>query len=503
VTNIRKPEHHAPPLVRIGRRFQSIADNDAIARKEKLPSGGYDYQRIFDCQKYNNTYAAQLAELAPHLYTSRFELGNMPAGYTYFGQFVAHELSFMRATGDQYYNAVSANLDLSTVFNDNGLTSPNDVANPNNASAPCQVGNAWHNGAWWLAPCDLPRDENGSPFIADPRADDLLPLAQFNVLFLNLFNNIHAAHLNACGNELQAHKSARRECILLFQEAVWHDYLPRVINHAIWQDVYSNGPVFISCDEKEGTFKLPLEFAAAMFRFGHAQTRKTYTSWSPGQPAELATFFANTHNSSNNPIVRLDLLWATRWQRLFDFRHVSGIDATAPLFANRIRPEINSSMQEIPATALHGSNNHIRSVAARTLLRVIDLELSDAQHAIDKLNKVLISHNREPIAVLSEELKHPNLKDYLEGEGSIFLDSTPLWLYILCEAWATQNRGETLGSFGSRIVAETVFHAIACCPDNIFTAKGWQPGIKLHAGPHTTLPDIILAAGAMDPTRPN
>jgi hypothetical protein len=70
---------------------------------------------------------------------------------------------------------------------------------------------------------------------------------------------------------------------------------------------------------------------------------------------------------------------------------------------------------------------------------------------------------------------------------------TPLWLYVLREAWV-RGDGDRLGEVGGRIVGEVLTGVIARDPESYLAVQpGWEPTLPAHAG-QFRLRDLLLPA---------
>jgi hypothetical protein len=144
------------------------------------------------------------AENSPH---------NTPSGFTYFGQFVDHDITRdenpLPATTfpiDQLRNARNAKLDLDSVY---GPGSVRDLSNPDKMrTSP--------DGS------DLPRTASGQALIADGRNDENMIIAQIHLAVLKFHN--------AMVDRGMRFEDARRATINHYQWVVTHDFLPRVLH---------------------------------------------------------------------------------------------------------------------------------------------------------------------------------------------------------------------------------------------------------------------------------
>ena len=147
---------------------------------------------------------------------------NTPAGFTYFGQFVDHDVTRdenpLPATTfpiDQLNNVRNAKLDLDSVY---GPGSVRDLVNPDKMLIGPDGG-------------DLPRGPDGRALIADSRNDENMIIAQLHLAFLKFHNAMVDRGMNF--------EEARRATINHYQWVVVHDFLPRVL-HPEYADAVLN-----------------------------------------------------------------------------------------------------------------------------------------------------------------------------------------------------------------------------------------------------------------------
>src|SRR4030095_2917294 len=109
----------------------------------------------------------------------------IPVGYTYLGQFIAHDLTSMRDVpeGDPPRSDRSPTLDLDSLYDD-----PEVGGSASTTDARMQLGRTTAG-----RPEDLPRTAGGEAVIGDRRNDDNLPLAQTHVALLKFHNAVARA----------------------------------------------------------------------------------------------------------------------------------------------------------------------------------------------------------------------------------------------------------------------------------------------------------------------
>lgn len=427
---------------------------------------------------------------------------DIPSAYTYLGQFVFHDLSYMaRGSKDtEPVNKRSAALDLDSLYDDapGGITFA-PCANRPPAALPmgCTIGGE---------PLDLPRTDTGEPYIGDQRNDDNLALAQTHMALIRFANAVAAA----IGNP----EEAKRQTQLHFQSLILQDYLARVIDCSVYQDVMNNGRAVIDPSDQpraaDENFLLPLEFAAACGRFGHSMVRSNY-EWTSGHSSvDVGALWQNTYNSYLPPIVRLATGWPANWRRLLGVNF--GKDDKA-IKAATIATRFTRRLANIPAVALPDAEPpggpQEPNLAVRSLLRGERLELASGQEIAQDVLAMLAAKGRPGFQPLSDTELVANegteVREIMNrnggGEFASLAERTPLWFYVLKEA-EVRKGGMRLGALGSRIVMETIHAAIAATCPTILSADGklgWGPECRLkpvHADKYTYI-DAIGFAGLL------
>lgn len=421
----------------------------------------------------------------------------LPAAYTYFGQFVAHDITWGLVSdqlGDltdphlaplalaevrgKIRNRRSATLDLDSVYD---VPAPRDGAllrlGQVSASPPRPAGKDVFN--------DLPRaprapdpKQDRAALIGDSRNDDNLIIAQLHVAFLRAHNAIVRQ-----GHTFDAARTLLRQH---FQWLVLHDFLPRIAAPAVVVGILTQGNRLY--DPPAHDCFMPLEFSAAAYRFGHSQMRKTYHHNASLPAATLGQLFTLTALRGNfNPAPGRDFdtlpeNWIIEWEhfiagpslrnraRRIDTRLVE------PLF--ELRDELG---QPLPGEA---------RLAVRNLLRGYRLRIPTGQAVARALElPVLSAQEIEAAAANSAQAA------ILRATG--MAERTPLWFYILAEA--ARNRAGQLGPVGSTLVAEVLIGLLRRSDDSILQRPAWRPTLGTAPG-QFTLPDLLRLAGVLNQT---
>lgn len=434
----------------------------------------------------------------------------IPAIYTYFGQFVDHDITLEAASAtlpdllaqnltplpmnvitSTLHNLRKATLDLDSVY---GKPAPRDPADNNKmkigAVTPLNGG-----AVPVLRPPgkddfnDLPREgpsadpaHDRAALIGDPRNDENLIVAQLHLAFLR-------AH-NAIVDQGNNFNKARRLLRQHYQHIVVHDFLKRICDPAIVEGILQNGNQVY--DPPPGDFFLPLEYAVAAFRFGHTMIRDEYdfnlnfnTGGPPAFPASLALLFTFTALSGGLGFGQgTDTLpdnWIVEWENLVDGAPPAGmarkIDAT---LAEPGLFHLRTIVGEVEA-------GQGKRLAVRNLLRGYLLRMPTGQAVAGALGIAPLTPAEITAAVSDEQA------EALDHAG--FLTRTPLWYYILAEA--AHGGGHRLGPVGSTIVAEVLIGLVRRSKDSILDDANWQPSLPAPQPGTFTLTDLLRLAGVL------
>ncbi len=424
-----------------------------------------------------STDLEQLAELLKTSGSSRSGATpdtDIPAAYTYLGQFIAHELSDLRVLDPTGMVTIrSAALDLDSL-----LGAVPDTPLP--AQAQIWKGGVGIGQARSFGPDvhyeDLPRRADGKALIADARNDSNLALAQLH-LALSKF------HQRIAQDECRrSDDAARRITRRHVQSVVLHDYLRRVIEPGVYDDILLHGRRVIHPGglPTDTPFLIPIEFAAACFRVGHSMVREKYEAWEYGvRPIRLKTLLHMTGQGGGFFGLRhLSEEWRINWASMLEQPNppsvrnmAAGIDATLAPGLHRLPDRL------FPPSTPKGDGTGLTSVARATLLRQRGFELGSGQQTAHVLNGAIGPGLQVPV------LTPPEIAAAFSDSGAVdtplaeFLcksglhANTPLWFYCLVEA-RTLCGGRCFGPLTSRIVMETIHAAIEAAPDGIVAGDG-------------------------------
>lgn len=217
----------------------------------------------------------------------------VPAGYTYFGQFIDHDLTFDNTSslnpadaGDKDRmptNLRTPRFDLDSVYGDGPDAQPfmydEDGASllfKNSFENQCQ-------SSYDQAHQDLLRSPNGRAIIGDKRNDENSIVCQIHLAFVRyhnaVVNQVRKNDPTLTGTAL--FNAARNQVRWTYQKLVIEDFLPRIVRAEVFADLKNAGTP--ECREnlyalytKDKRGNLPREFVVAAYRFGHSGVRAGY-----------------------------------------------------------------------------------------------------------------------------------------------------------------------------------------------------------------------------------
>jgi heme peroxidase len=443
-------------------------------------------------------------KIAEAMTVANVAAGVIPAGFTYLGQFLDHDLTFDKsglmegvdiapATLKQFR---SPSLDLDSLYG-NG---PQDAG-----SAKLYAADGIHlkTGTATGGPpgSDLPRDGTGLATIADERNDENLAVAQIHAAFIRFHNRVVDTVVNGVPAP-QRFREARKVVTKHYQWMVRTDYLSRVCTPAIVTNVFTQGRKVFEVNPPPGsTPTMPIEFSVAAYRLGHSMVRDTY-EWNKvfrtGAPSGIATLgqlFQFTHKSGGLP-GPIPNIWIADFRRLFKLNPTSpapafptgGLGVTPAEFnlAMKIDTRLANPLKTLPIPDPPPENN----LAFRNLLRANMVKLATGQQMVTFLKNKGITLTALTAAQIRNGNGGASLANLTAAQKTAVVTNTPLWFYILREAEFNNGR---LGPVGSRIVAETFHRAIQGSTFSIVRDTAFRPSL----GPNNTtfrMADLLLFA---------
>jgi len=228
----------------------------------------------------------------------------LPAGYTYFGQFIDHDLTFDNTSslnpadmGKQDRlptNLRTPRFDLDSLYGDGPDAQPFMYDDADGASllfkkgdknkVPANTANPdIIDGFKDQADEDLLRSPNGRAIIGDKRNDENSIVSQIQLSFVK-FHNAVVTKLKTSDSKLTGtalFEAARKEVRWAYQKLVIEDFLPRIVKSEVIADLekaknVANRSSCYALYTEDKRINLPREFVGAAYRFGHSGVRFGY-----------------------------------------------------------------------------------------------------------------------------------------------------------------------------------------------------------------------------------
>lgn len=370
--------------------------------------------------------------------TPTIDKNSMPAGYTYLGQFITHDITFdptaiteRQVDPEHLWNFRTPSLDLDCLYGNHPKANP-----------------IYYTSDEGFFPVDKsstdlfrrqPINDRAMALIPDPRNDENKLVSQIHLLFQKLHNKL----LHKLGNFDTAQKLTKWH----YQWIILNDFLPRIIQEDVLKSIFDiKFPMVnkrLHYDWRNEPF-IPLEFAAAAFRFGHSVVRDRYEIFIDENkrrvlgtlvdPKELDPTISDQPRSLrggevNDLPINLSLFFGKGAQK-----------------SHLIQPKISSALYDIPF--FQGQDRPIfaqtpngSSLPFITMTRGVRMELPSGENVARALGL-------DPMPFELGKIK-----------GMPEVSETPLWYYILNEAEEhskLEDKPNTLGPVGSTIVGEVL-----------------------------------------------
>ncbi|KQV71600.1 hypothetical protein ASC64_05135 [Nocardioides sp. Root122] len=443
--------------------------------------------------------------------------GTIPAGFTYLGQFVDHDLTFDATTvalGDGISPAAllqgrSPTLDLDSMYG-SGPLDPVSAGFYESDRTRLRVGRTTRfGGDKARAGFDLPRVDTGSATeprkadIPDFRNDENLVVAQTHAAMIRFHNRV-VAGLGPSTPAADRFEKARRKVVLHYQWMLRTDYLPKICDGDVVTDVFTNGRAVVEPGADPLSMPtMPIEFSVAAFRLGHSMIREGY-DWNARFPDGsgtldfLFTFSRTSGDLGGNPTLPSN--WIADWRRMYRFSQIGHDELKPPRgafnLARRIDTRLVDPLARLPIGSFGGRNADAGTIRAnlafRNLVRARMLRLASGQQMAALLRSKGVAVATLTKAQLRDGTgaSSATLDGLTDAQREAFLKDTPLWFYVLREA---ELNGGTLTGVGARLVVETFHRAMEGSTHSIVRSPGFRPDLGEKDG-RFRMADLLLFA---------
>ncbi|MCS3728492.1 peroxidase family protein [Bradyrhizobium betae] len=395
------------------------------------------------------------------------EESGLPAAYTYFGQFIDHDLTFDPASSLQRQNDPDAlqdyrtpKFDLDNVYGRGPDDQPYLYEDGRSFILGLDLTGAAANPRARDLPRSQPKTTNAREraIIGDPRNDENVIISQFQGLMHRFHNKLAADSPGASFADVQ------REVRFHYQWAVLHDFLPAIVSADVLHDILPTSmgaglfePNLKFYKPRNETF-MPLEFSAAAYRFGHSMVRPGYRLSETIPP--LAIFETNP-NKALTGFRKFPSNWAIDWNLFMDLEPRDAANTTRTQLAYKIDTSLVNPLGHLP----HEIGFDPSILASRNLLRGWRMRLPSGQVIAESMG--LAPMRDKDILIGKFTGKPEDIKGSIDTIDPAFKENCPLWTYVLAETVEVMVPIETtkgtksvktrkLGPVGGRIVAETI-----------------------------------------------
>lgn len=401
----------------------------------------------------------------------------IPAGFTYLGQFVDHDLTMdatraalgEEVTLDELIQGRSPALDLDCLYGRGPRKDPRAYAEDGvklRMGSTAAVARAPDSDAdlvnFDLYGYDLPRIGFGASradrrktVIPDERNDENLAVAQTHLAFIRFHNRVVDHFVNAGVPSQALFNVAREQVVKHYQWMLRTDLLPRIVDPEIVADVFTRGRRFFEVPMPEvadGTYRclpsgdrkyrqpgdtptMPIEFSVAAYRLGHSMIRGAY-EWNRvfnratvGASLELLFRFCGTSGNlspdgrpddpNGGSFERLPTNWIADFRRLYDFAEAGRDDLTVPATDGNVTKRIDVRLVDPLATLPLGA------IGARPLVPEVPAPVPAHRNLafrnLVRGNMVRLASGQQMACALEvDELKSDQI---LNGDGNARIDT--------------------------------------------------------------------------------
>jgi hypothetical protein len=430
----------------------------------------------------------------------------IPAGFTYLGQFADHDLTFDKTKVMLGHNISTADLiqgrspslDLDSMYGA-GPTEPGSAKFYEADGLHLKMGRTVAaDGIPAKDGFDLPRGAGSTAsakrkaIIPDPRNDENLAVAQTHLAFIRFHNRV-VDTLPGSVPMAQRFTQARDIVTRHYQWMLRHDFLPRILPRSVVNDVFNNGRKLFEVGATPiDVPTMPIEFSVAAYRLGHSLVRSAY-NWNrifDNGAGTLDFLFEFTGLSGTlGGGQRLPSNWIADFRRLYDFGEAGRANLVVPANkfnrAMRIDTRLSTPLKTLPGFPADEDN-----LAFRNLTRAKMLNLATGLQMVRFVKSKGVTVTRLTNAQIRDGNNGAKLDGLTAAGRSALLANPPLWFYILREAELNNGR---LKGVGARIVAETFHRAMEGSKVSIVRHPSWRPTL----GPDNTtfrMVDLLLFA---------
>jgi hypothetical protein len=463
-----------------------------------LPSARYGKDDIESTKNLQTLGALMTADFDKLRDGFDAEESGIPALYTYFGQFIDHDITFdpmttliQHSDPDGLIDFRTPALDLDNVYGRGPDDQPYMYDGPRKFFLGDKIGGGNDANAR-----DLPRNQ-ATPqraLIGDPRNDENAIVSQLQGLFLRFHNRLADDRI-----DLATFDALEREVRFHYQYVVLNDFLPRIVHSSVLASL-KTGNAYDKSKLKFYKWRndpfMPAEFSVAAYRLGHSMIRPGYRL----NDNVFLPIFPAPNQGLNEGLAgfrKMNPAWGIDWGRFIDIEiRPYGGDVDPPddvmkkrlQFAYRIDTSLVNPLGKLPKEIAENPS----SLAARNLIRSYMLGLPSGQNVARAMGITPLCDSEIMIGKAVDKPEKGDIRGSVADIDALkpFRGNCPLWTYILAEAAKHQEPVEIpvtekkkimtprLGPVGGRIVAEVFLGMMFGDPDSMLAIDpNWKPSL--------------------------
>lgn len=427
----------------------------------------------------------------------------IPAGYTFFAQFIDHDITLdtisqLNKPGQEpsdIKNQRTPTLDLDCVYGLGPEAQPHLYDNTRDGF----LATGTPQGRPW----DLARTPTGVALIGDPRNDENIFVGQMQLLWIRFHNALMLSYMGLGGAPDRRFEEVQKIVRHHYQYIVLYDLLRRVCHPATY--AFAINKIEQSAAErlellkagKKPTSKayplifthggkcglpMPVEFSVAAYRFGHTTVRDSYPCNATQIDIDLFDERFGTLGFSGLPE-----------ELAVDWRFQLEVDPTIdPVNTKAFDHLFPDELMVMPDPIVGRTSPNNRSLAFRNLVRGRSLGLASGERIAQDLQAHYPSVSVLTPAQLFDSSAFPGMEQKAKDAKKLAKDSgTPLFFYLMREA-AIEGGCATLGPAGSAILLEVFGRMLLDCTTSFFfnrePDKSGEPG---DYAPFEPLPPVV------------
>ncbi len=450
---------------------------------------------------------------------------SIPAGFTYLGQFLDHDITYDPNSTlqrdndpDALRNFRTPRFDLDSLYADGPSNNPFIY---DDDGIHLLVGKNKEGED------DLPRNcaEIRRALVGDPRNDENAIVSQIHLAFIKFHNRIVDTLTKDGVPKERLFDEARRIVRWHYQRMILDDFLPHILGDGVvssilklenykvrldrgTQDIKGAVKVDLKFFEWKNQPFMPVEFSVAAYRFGHSMVRGDYAlnKETSGDDNEVPIFAAKKTDKDLSGFKERRAGIEIEWKHFFAFP-----GKRKPQPSRKIDTKLAFALSTLPQNvtgdlAPNPIGQMLKALAVRNLLRGKALGLPSGQTVARAMGIP------DSIILKDKDLKLPrSVPDPIKPRQNrnlkaAFGEHTPLWYYILKEA-EVRCGGKKLGPVGGRIVAEVFVGLLAGDPSSFLNVEPtWRPKKGRFGATRTgkyLMTDLLSFAGVtISKTRP-